>query len=324
MKTALVTGISGQDGSYLAELLLSKGYKVHGLVRPGATLRTQNIQHLLDPEVLITLHYADLIDSSSLIRVLEDSQPDEVYHLGAQAHVRVSFDLPEYTAEVTGMGTLRLLEAIRKTGVKCRFYQASSSELFGGMGAGPYGERSHFHPRSPYAAAKAFAFHMTVNHREAYGLFAVNGILFNHESPRRAQHYVTRKVTLSAARIAAGIQKELRLGNLDAKRDWGFAPEFVEGMWRMLQADSPDDYVLATGESHSVRELVQHAFKRVDLDWEKYVEFDDKFRRPTEVDHLKGDYSKARKDLGWEPKTKFHALINLMVDADVEAVRRSL
>lgn len=321
MKSALITGITGQDGSYLAELLLSKNYEVHGLVRPGATLRTQNIQHLLEPELQIHLHYADLIDSPSLIRVLEDTQPDEVYHLGAQAHVRVSFDLPEYTAEVTGVGTLRLLEAIRRLGLKCRFYQASSSELFGGLGSGCFGEQSPFHPRSPYACAKAFAYHTSVNYREAYGFFVVNGILFNHESRRRAQHYVTRKVTLSAARISKGLQHELRLGNLDAQRDWGYAPEYVEGMWRMLQVETAGDYVLATGETHSVKDLVEQAFNRVNLHWEEHVKFDSRFLRPSEVPRLQGDYTKAKEVLEWEPKIKFAELVDLMVDADLESLQ---
>lgn len=320
MKTALITGVTGQDGSYLAEFLLAKGYRVHGLVRPGATLRTQNVQHLLepDPEPRFRIHYADLIDSSSLVRVLEKTQPDEVYNLGAQAHVRVSFELPEYTAQVTALGCLRLLEAIRKIGLPCRFYQASSSELFGGQGNGIFDENSRFDPRSPYAAAKAFAFYTTKNHREAYGLFACNGILFNHESPRRGEHYVTRKVTLSAARIKAGLQTELRLGNLDAERDWGYAPEYVDGMHRMLQAPIPDDYVLATGETHSVRDLVQYAFDRVLLDWKEYVKFDERFLRPTEVDRLQGDFTRAWKTLGWRPATKFKDLIDLMVDADLK------
>ncbi len=320
-RKALITGVTGQDGSYLAEFLVEKGYEVHGLVRPGSTLRTQNIDHLLGDRPKINIHYGDLLDTSALTRVLEKTQPDEVYNLGAQAHVRVSFDLPEYTAEATALGTLRLLEAIRSLYLNCRFYQASSSELFGGIGSAPCNERSAFHPRSPYACAKAFAYYTTVNHREAYGLFAVNGILYNHESERRAQHYVTRKVTLSVARIACGLQRELRLGNLEAQRDWGYAPEFVQGMWLMMRAYEPDDYVLATGESHSVQELVEHAFARVDLDWREYVKFDERFMRPTEVDCLQGDPTKAKEELGWEPKTKFHDLIDLMVDADLKKVR---
>ncbi|MCH9755543.1 MAG: GDP-mannose 4,6-dehydratase [Gammaproteobacteria bacterium] len=318
MKRALITGITGQDGSYLAELLLKKGYEVHGIVRPGATLRTQNIAHLLDPERLVQIHYADLIDSPSLLRVLEATAPDEIYHLGAQAHVRISFDMPVYTAEVTALGTLRMLEAMRSLDLRARFYQASSSELYGGK-PGQINEATEFHPRSPYACAKAFAYRTAVNYREAYGMFAVNGILFNHESPRRAQHYVTRKVTLSVARIAAGAQKELRLGNLDAYRDWGYAPEYVEGMWRMLQADEPDDYILATGESHSVRELVELAFDRASLDWKKYVKFDERFLRPSEVDRLQGDAAKANEVLGWSSNTSFKDLIELMVESDMRA-----
>ncbi len=320
MKKALITGITGQDGSYLAELLLDKGYEVHGLIRPGATPRTQNIHHLMEPDMKINLAYGDLIDSPSLRNALEKIDPDEVYNLAAQAHVRVSFDLPEYTAETTGIGCLRLLEAIREIGLGCRFYQASSSEMYGKVVETPQSETTPFHPRSPYAAAKLFAYYSTVNYREAYGIFASNGILHNHESPRRGQHYVTRKVTLSAARIAAGLQPKLKLGNLDAKRDWGYAKEYVEGMWRMLQHDEPDDFVLATGETHSVRELVQVAFERVGLDWEKYVEFDKRFMRPTEVDLLLGDPTKAKEKLGWEPQTTFKQLIDLMVDADVAAV----
>ncbi len=320
MKRALITGITGQDGSYLAELLLEKGYEVHGLVRPSATPHTQNIRHLMEPDMKIHLAYGDLIDSRSLRNALEKIEPDEVYNLAAQAHVRVSFDLPEYTAETTGIGCLRLLEAIREIGLGCRFYQASSSELYGEVAEVPQTETTPFRPRSPYAAAKLFAYHSTVNYREAYGIFAANGILFNHESERRGQHYVTRKVTLSVARIAAGKQDKLVLGNLDAQRDWGYAKEYVEGMWRMLQHDEPDDFVLATGKAHSVRDLVELAFARVDLDWANYVEFDSRFMRPTEVDLLLGDASKAKEVLGWEAKTTFEELVNLMVDADVAEV----
>lgn len=323
MKRALITGITGQDGSYLAELLLEKGYEVHGLLRPGSTPRTQNIQHLIEPEMRINLTYGDLIDSRSLRNVLENVQPDEVYNLAAQAHVRVSFDLPEYTAETTGVGCLRLLEAIRELKLPCRFYQASTSELFGDAQEIPQTETTPFRPRSPYAAAKAFAHYVTINYRDAYGIFASNGILHNHESPRRAQHYVTRKVTMSAARIAAGLQKKLALGNREAKRDWGYAPEYVEGMWRMLQHHEPGDFILATGTTHTVQSLVELAFERVGLPWEPYVEFDPRFVRPTEVDLLLGDPSKAKAVLGWEPQTPFEELIHMMVDADVEGLKRA-
>lgn len=320
MKKALVTGISGQMGSYLAELLLDKGYEVHGLVRPGATPRTQNIQHLIEPEMKIYLHYGDLIDSRSLRSVLERVQPDEVYNLAAQAHVRVSFDLPEYTAETTAVGCLRLLEAIREMRLPCKAYQASSSEMFGKVVEVPQTEKTPFYPRSPYAAAKAFAYYTTINYREAYGIFAVNGILFNNESPRRGQNYVTRKVTLSVARICAGLQKELRLGNLDAKRDWGWASDYAMGIWLMLQQEAPDDYVLATGETHSVREFVETAFDYVGLDWQRYVKFDERFVRPTEVDLLLGDASKAKKLLGWEPKKTFKEIVEEMVLADLRGL----
>lgn len=317
MKRALITGITGQDGSYLAELLLSKGYVVYGLVRPGATPRTHNIQHLLEPDPKIRMIYGDLTDTPSLRSALDRAQPDEIYNLGAQAHVKISFEMPEYTAEATGVGVMRLLEAIRASGAKSRFYQASSSELFGKVLETPQRETTPFYPRSPYACAKAMAFAATVNYREAYGIHASNGILFNHESPRRAQHYVTRKITLSVARIAAGRQTELRLGNLEAKRDWGYAPEYVEGMWRMLQQDEPSDYLLATGQTRSVRQLVERAFARVGLDPWKYVIFDERFVRPTEVDLLLGDPSHAREALGWEAKTTFEDLVDLMVDADL-------
>jgi len=321
MKRALITGITGQAGSYLAEFLLDRGYEVHGLVRPGATPRTQNIQHLMEPEMKVHLSYGDLIDSRSLRTVLERVQPDEVYNLAAQAHVRVSFDLPEYTAETTGVGCLRMLESIRELRLPCKFYQASSSEMFGKVKEVPQSETTPFHPRSPYAAAKAFAYYTTMNYREAYGLFAVNGILFNNESPRRGQHYVTRKVSLSVARICVGLQKELRLGNLEAKRDWGWTPEYVEGMWRMLQRDVPDDYVLATGETHSVQEFVEIAFSHVNLDWRKYVKFDERFLRPTEVDLLVGDASKAKDLLGWKSTVQFEDIVHLMVEADLKAVQ---
>lgn len=321
---ALITGVTGQDGSYLADLLLSKGYEVFGLLRPGATPRTQNLQHLLEPEPRLTLLYGDLVDSSSLRRALLRAQPDEVYNLAAQAHVRVSFDLPEYTGDVTALGTLRLLEAIRDLSMTPRFYQASSSELFGKVVETPQRETTPFYPRSPYACAKAFAFYTTQNYREAYDLFAVNGILMNHESPRRAAHYVTRKVTLSVARIKHGLQQKLRLGNLDAKRDWGYAPEYVEAMWRMLQHDKPEDFVIATGETHSVLELCERAFSRAGLDYERYVLLDARFLRPTEVDLLLGDPSKAERLLGWRHQTTFEQLVDLMVDADMARVENEL
>ena len=305
----------------MADLLLSKGYEVFGLVRPGSTPRTQNISHLIDPEMRIRMLYGDLCDSPSLHRAISVAEPDEVYNFGAQAHVKVSFDMPEYTAEATGVGAARLLEAIRDTGLRCKYYQASSSELFGKVREIPQCETTPFHPRSPYACAKAFAYYTTVNHREAYGLFAVNGILMNHESERRSQHYVTRKITLSVARIDAGLQKDLHLGNLDARRDWGYAPEFVHGAWMMLQVDDPDDYVLATEETHTVREWCDRAFARVGLDWQKYVVVDEKFMRPAEVDILLGDATKARTRLGWRATTKFEALVDLMVDADVKTLR---
>jgi GDPmannose 4,6-dehydratase len=325
-KKALVTGITGQDGSYLAELLLSKGYEVHGIIRRSSSFNTQRLEHLYqDPhqvDARLFLHYGDLTDGSVLSRLLLEIQPDEIYNLGAQSHVRTSFDLPEYTAEVTGLGTVRLLDAMRETGVQPRFYQASSSELFGKVLEVPQTETTPFYPRSPYACAKAYAFHVTRNYREAYGLFAVNGILFNHESPRRGETFVTRKITRAVGRIKLGLQDKLYLGNLDARRDWGYAPEFVEAMWLMLQADTPDDYVIATGETHSVREFLDHAFGRVDLDWADYVEMDPRYERPTEVDLLIGDPAKARRDLGWEPRVKFEELVHIMVDADLEEARR--
>ena len=319
-RTALITGITGQDGSYLADHLLSLGYEVHGLVRPGATPRTQNIAHLMDPEMKINLSYGDLIDSRSLRAALERIQPNEVYNLGAQAHVGISFTMPEYTAQVTGIGCLRMLEAIRDLELPCRFYQASSSEMFGKVAETPQNERTPFHPRSPYGTAKAMAYYTTINYREAYGIHAVNGILFNHGSPRRGEYYVTRKVALSVARIRAGLQTELRLGNLDAKRDWGYAPEFVEGIYLMLQHEDPGDYVLATGETHTVRDLVQIAFDHVGMDWERYVKIDPRFMRPAEVDLLRGDASKAEADFGWKHRTTFKELVELMVDADVERI----
>ena len=319
-KRALITGISGQDGSYLAELLLDKGYEVHGIVRRSSSFNTDRIDHLYhDPHekgVRLFTHYGDLADATALIKLLYELQPDEIYHLGAQSHVRVSFDIPEYTFDVTAAGTLRVLEAIREAGVSPRFYQASSSEMFGSEPP-PQSEQTRFHPRSPYGVAKVAAFWAAVNYREAYDMFAVNGILFNHESPRRGETFVTRKITRAVARIAAGLQDKLYLGNLDAQRDWGYAPDYVEAMWMMLQADQPDDYVIATGETHSVRESVEVAFARQGLDWEQYVEIDPKYYRPTEVDVLLGDATKAREQLGWEPKVRFKELVELMVDADV-------
>jgi GDPmannose 4,6-dehydratase len=320
VKRALVTGITGQDGSYLAELLLDKGYEVHGIVRRSSSFNTQRIDHLYhDPHekgVPLFNHYGDLSDAVSLTKLLYELQPDEVYNLGAQSHVRVSFDIPEYTFDVTGAGTLRLLEAIREAGVKTRFYQASSSEMFGSAPP-PQSEATPFHPRSPYAVAKVAAFWATVNYREAYGMFASNGILFNHESPRRGETFVTRKITRAVARIKAGLQDKLYLGNLDAKRDWGYAPDFVEAMWMMLQADEPDDFAVATGETHSVREAVEVAFAHAGIDPDDRVEIDERYFRPSEVDVLLGDASKAKEKLRWEPKVKFKELVELMVDADV-------
>jgi GDPmannose 4,6-dehydratase len=319
-KRALITGITGQDGSYLAELLLSKGYEVYGIIRRSSSFNTGRIEKIYqDPHDLnyrLNLVYGDLNDASSLNRILRNSKPDEIYNLGAQSHVRVSFDVPEYTAEVTGIGTLRLLEAIRESGINPRFYQASSSELFGASPP-PQSETTPFHPRSPYAVAKLFAYWIAVNYREAYGMFACNGILFNHESPRRGETFVTRKITRAAARIKLGRQDKLFLGNLDAKRDWGFAGDYVEAMWRMLQADKPEDYVIATGESHSVREFLDIVFGHLDLDWHKHVEIDPRYFRPAEVNELRGDMSKARKQLGWEPKVRFAELARMMVEADL-------
>jgi GDPmannose 4,6-dehydratase len=320
VKKALITGVTGQDGSYLAEFLLSKGYEVHGLVRRSSSFNTERLDPIYqDPHesgVRFLMHYGDLSDSGSLVNLIRELNPDEIYHLGAQSHVAVSFQIPEYTSDATGMGTARILEAIRASGVGTRFYQASSSEMFGSA-APPQSEATPFHPRSPYGVAKVFSFWMTVNYREAHGMHASNGILFNHESPRRGETFVTRKITRAVARIKEGIQERLYLGNLDAKRDWGYAPEYVEAMWLMLQQDEPDDYVIATGESHTVREFCEAAFGRVGLDYEKYVEIDPRYYRPSEVDYLLGDPSKARTQLGWEPKTTFTDLVNLMVDADV-------
>jgi len=322
-KRALITGISGQDGSYLAELLLGKGYEVHGIVRRSSSFNTDRIDHLYhDPHeqgVRLFTHYGDLSDSVALVKLLYELQPDEIYHLGAQSHVRVSFDIPEYTFDITGSGTIRLLEAIREAGVRPRFYQASSSEMFGAAPP-PQNEETPFHPRSPYGVAKVASYWATVNYREAYDLFAVNGILFNHESPRRGETFVTRKITRAVARIAAGLQEKLYLGNLEAKRDWGYAPDYVEAMWMMLQADEPDDFVIATGETHSVREAVEIAFGRKGLDPDEHVEIDPNYYRPSEVDHLLGDASKAKEKLGWEPRVRFKELVELMVDADVASL----
>jgi GDPmannose 4,6-dehydratase len=322
MKKALITGITGQDGSYLADLLIAKGYEVHGIIRRASTFNTARIDHLYqDPHVngvRLFLHYGDLADSVNLTKLLYELQPDEVYNLGAQSHVRVSFDIPEYTADVTVVGTIRILEAIRESGVKPRFYQASSSEMYGKVQEVPQTETTPFWPRSPYGCAKMFGYWATVNYRESYGLFASNGILFNHESPRRGETFVTRKISRAVAAIKLGLQKELYLGNLDAKRDWGYAPEYVEGMWRMLQADQPDDFVLATNETHTVKEFVEVAFGHVGLDWEKHIKYDARYERPAEVDLLIGDPAKAKKQLGWEPKVRFKELVQIMVDADVE------
>jgi GDPmannose 4,6-dehydratase len=322
-KIALITGITGQDGSYLTELLLAKGYEVHGLIRRASTFNTSRIEHLYidphEPEVRLYLHYGDLNDSGQLTNLIYNLRPQEIYHLGAQSHVRVSFDMPEYTGDVTGLGTTRLLEAIRLSGIKTRFYQASSSELFGSAPP-PQNEDTPMWPRSPYAAAKLYAFWMARNYREAYGLFAVNGILFNHESPRRGETFVTRKITRAVARIKLGLQEKLYLGNLDARRDWGYAPDFVEAMWLMLQQDTPEDYVIATGESHSVKEFVEAAFSYVSLDWRDHVEIDPRYFRPTEVEALLGDAGKARKKLGWQPRVSFTELVRLMVDADLQAL----
>jgi GDPmannose 4,6-dehydratase len=327
-KRALITGITGQDGSYLAELLLSKGYEVFGIVRRSSSFNTERIDHLYqdphEPNTRLRMFYGDLNDSSSLNNVLRKTQPDEIYNLGAQSHVRVSFDIPEYTGEVSGLGTVRLLEAIRETGIKPKFYQASSSELYGKVAETPQTELTPFYPRSPYACAKAYAFYITVNYRESYGMFACNGILFNHESERRGETFITRKVTRAATRIKLGLQDKLYVGNLDAQRDWGYAKDFVEAMWLMLQADQPDDYVIATGETHSVRELLDEAFGILDLDWNEHVKIDPLYYRPAEVDVLLGDASKAKRQLGWEPKVKFKDLVRLMVDHDLKLARREL
>ncbi len=320
-KRAVITGITGQDGSYLAELLLGKGYEVHGLIRRSSSFSTGRIEHLYrdphDEEARLFLHYSDLSDSSSLITTINKVQPDEIYNLGAQSHVMVSFEMPEFTADTTGMGTLRLLEAIRHADRPIRFYQAGSSEMFGMVQERPQRETTPFYPRSPYAVSKVFSHWMTVQYREAYGMFAANGILFNHESPRRGATFVTRKITRGVAAIVAGTERKLYLGNLDSRRDWGFAPEYVEAMWRMLQQETPDDYVVATGEMHTVREFVELAFSLVGLDWQEFVEFDPRYLRPTEVDELCGDASKARRILGWEPRTTFAEIVKVMLRADL-------
>jgi GDPmannose 4,6-dehydratase len=323
MKKAVITGITGQDGSYLAELLLDKGYEVHGLIRRSSSFNTARIEHLYvdphDPAARLFLHYGDLSDGARLVTLLSEISPDEVYNLAAQSHVRVSFDEPEHTGDTTGMGSIRLLEAVRLSGVQCRFYQASSSEMFGASPP-PQNEKTPFYPRSPYGAAKVYAYWITKNYREAYGLFAVNGILFNHESPRRGETFVTRKITRAVARIRAGMQDHVYMGNLDAVRDWGYAPDYVEGMFRMLQADEPDDYVLATGVPCTVREFLQIAFDHAGLDWEKHVRFDDRYLRPTEVDALIGDASKAEHVLGWKARVHASELARIMVAADTAAL----
>ncbi|MGA7883499.1 MAG: GDP-mannose 4,6-dehydratase [Terrimicrobiaceae bacterium] len=326
MKRALITGITGQDGSYLAELLLAKGYEVHGIIRRASTFNTDRIDHLYqDPHVngvKLFLHYGDLADSVNLVKLIYQLKPEEIYHLGAQSHVRVSFDIPEYTADVTGVGTIRILEAMREAGVHSRFYQASSSEMFGKVQEVPQRETTPFWPRSPYGVAKVFSFWATVNYRESYSMHATNGILFNHESPRRGETFVTRKISRAVAAIRLGLQKEIFLGNLQAKRDWGYAPEYVEAMWLMLQQDNPDDYIVATGETHTVQEFLEHAFSHVQLDWRDHVKHDGRYERPAEVDILVGDASKAKRILGWEPKVRFPQLVRLMVDADLASLEK--
>ena len=325
MTRALISGITGQDGSYLAELLLEKGYDVYGIIRRSSSFNTARIDHIYeDPHksgVRLHLIYGDLNDASSLNKILRNVTPDEIYNLGAQSHVRTSFDIPEYTAEVAGIGTLRLLEGVRETGLKVKFYQASSSELYGKAQEIPQTETTRFYPRSPYASAKLFAYWTTVNYRESYGIFACNGILFNHESPRRGETFVSRKITRAASRIKLGLQDKLFLGNLDAKRDWGYAKDYVEAMWLMLQQEQPDDYVIATGETHSVREFLDEAFGYLELDWHSYVKIDPKYFRPAEVDILLGDPSKALRVLGWSPRVKFKQLVRLMVDSDLALLR---
>jgi GDPmannose 4,6-dehydratase len=328
MKRALITGITGQDGSYLAEFLLEKGYEVHGIIRRASSFNTERIDHLYrdrhDEGARLFLHHGDLSDGTNMARLLNNIEPDEIYNLGAQSHVRVSFDEPEYTGDVVGLGTQRLLETIRHTGLldKVRYYQASSSEMFGKVQEVPQTETTPFWPRSPYACAKVYGHWLTVNYRESYGLHANSGILFNHESPRRGETFVTRKITRAATRIKVGLQDKLFLGNMDAKRDWGYAKEYVEMMWLMLQQDTPDDFVVATGETHSVREFVEESFKCLDLDWEELVEHDSRYERPAEVDLLIGDPAKAKEKLGWEPKVKFKDLVRIMIDADLELAER--
>ena len=321
-KRALITGITGQDGSYLAELLLGKGYEVHGLRRRSSSFNTSRIDHLINDfrhnsEARLFLHYGDLTDSTSLIKLLYKLQPDEIYNLAAQSHVHVSFEIPEYTGDVTGLGVVRILEAVRETGIDSRIYQASSSEMFGSAPP-PQNEQTPFHPRSPYACAKVFAYHTAVNYRESYGMFICNGILFNHESPRRGENFVTRKITRAVARIKRGLQDKLYLGNLEAKRDWGYAPEYVDAMWQMLQQDTPDDYVIATGDSNSVEDFVNEAFEHAGLDWRKYVEIDPAYYRPAEVNLLAGDASKVKARIGWEPQVRFPELVRILVDADTD------
>jgi GDPmannose 4,6-dehydratase len=328
VKKAMITGITGQDGSYLAESLLSKGYEVHGLKRRSSSFNTERVDNVLpdlhDRNARLFLHFADLSDSANLMKLLLRVQPDEIYHLGAQSHVRVSFEIPEYTGEVTAVGTTRLLEAIHQAGIQPKFYNAASSEMFGATSEIPQRETTPFRPRSPYACAKLYSYWMTVNHRDGYGLTACNGILFNHESPRRGETFVSRKITRAVAGILAGLQDKLHLGNLDAQRDWGYASEYVEAMWLMLQQPEPDDYVIATGEAHSVREFVELAFDYAKLDWQKHVQIDPRYYRPTEVDFLQGDSSKARRKLGWEARVKFQDLVKLMVDADVQMLNEKL
>ncbi|MEI0564979.1 GDP-mannose 4,6-dehydratase [Brachyspira pulli] len=328
MKKALITGITGQDGSYLAELLLEKGYEVHGIIRRSSSFNTERIDHLYrDPhinDVRMFLHYGDLSDSSNLSRLLEKIQPDEIYNLAAQSHVRVSFDMPEYTADVVGLGTIRILDAIKETQIKTKFYQASTSELYGKVVETPQTEKTPFYPRSPYACAKLYSYWITVNYRESYNMYACNGILFNHESPRRGETFVTKKITHAIARILNKEQDKLYLGNLDSKRDWGYAEDYVEAMWLMLQQEKPDDYVIATGETHSVREFLDEAFGLVGLDWKKYVEIDPRYYRPAEVDLLLGDPTKAKEKLGWQPKTTFKELVKIMLEYDLKNVGLSL
>ena len=325
MKRALITGVTGQDGSYLAELLLKKGYQVHGIKRRSSSFNTGRVDGIYTDAhqagANFFLHFGDLSDASSLIKLLYDIKPDEVYNLAAQSHVRVSFDIPENTSDITALGALRLLEGIRQTGIHTRFYQASSSEMFGSAEP-PQSENTVFHPRSPYACAKLFGHSITVNYRESYNMFAASGILFNHESPRRGETFVTRKIARAVAHIKNGLEDKLYLGNLDAKRDWGFAPEYVEAMWLMLQQDNPDDYVIGTGETHSVKEFVEEAFGHVNLDWQKFVEFDARYNRPAEVDALLADPTKARKKLGWTSKVAFKELVQIMVDAELDAIKK--